>query len=66
MKTILAHEIDTLSPEIQDEVLKYVENLTISSYEDDCKRMTLDRFQTVFPIKAESKEQVKAVSGNIW
>ena len=66
MKTILAHEIDTLSPDIQDEVLKYVENLTISGYEDDCKRMTLDRFQTVFPIKPETKEQVKALSVNIW
>lgn len=45
MKKILVEEIEGLSPEIQTEVLKYMENLVTSESNNSSHRMTLDRFQ---------------------
>ncbi len=45
MTKILSKEIENLSPEIENEILKYLKNLRTSNAHDSNHRMTLDRFQ---------------------
>ena len=45
MTKILFKEIENLSPEIENEILKYLKNLRTGNAHDSSQRMTLDRFQ---------------------
>ncbi len=57
MKKILVQEIEGLSPEIQTEVLKYMENLVTNECNNSSHRMTLDRFQNDTIQKYDLKEK---------